>query len=91
MVLLGFTWFLSALGTANSPLLYTVSLVLGGLWGGVFLHLGMSFPTGRLRDSLDRAIVIAGYVIFPLRVRARRCSSPARRSSTAPAARRTCS
>jgi signal transduction histidine kinase len=66
MVLLGFTWFLSALGTANSPLLYTVSLVLGGLWGGVFLHLGMSFPTGRLRDSLDRAIVIAGYVIFPL-------------------------
>ena len=22
----------------------------GGLWGGVFLHLGLSFPTGRLRD-----------------------------------------
>ena len=32
----------------------------------MFLHLGLSFPTGRLRSRLDRALVIAGYVIFPL-------------------------
>ena len=32
----------------------------------MFLHLGLSFPSGRLRDRLDRALVIAGYVIFPL-------------------------
>jgi len=33
--------------------------------GGVFLHLGVSFPSGRLESRRDRAIVYAGYVIFP--------------------------
>jgi signal transduction histidine kinase len=66
MVLLGFAWFLFTLDAADSPLVYTVALVAGGLWGGVFLHLGLSFPTGRLAAPLDRALAIAGYVIFPL-------------------------
>jgi signal transduction histidine kinase len=66
MILLGFAWFLFTLDAANSPLVYTFALVTGGLWGAVFLHLGMSFPTGRLRTRLDRALVIAGYFVFPL-------------------------
>ena len=66
MVLLGFAWFLFTLDAANSPPVYTFALVAGGLWGGVFLHLGMTFPSGRLRSRLERAIVIAGYLIFPL-------------------------
>jgi signal transduction histidine kinase len=66
MVLLGFAWFLSALAFANSPLLFSVSEVTGGLWGGVFLHLVMSFPSGRLGPGRDRALVIAGYLIFTL-------------------------
>src|SRR3712207_3298193 len=66
MVLLGFAWFLSTLESANSPLVYTVALVVGGLWGAVFLHLGMTFPSGRLPPGLDRALVVAGYAIFPL-------------------------
>jgi signal transduction histidine kinase len=66
MVLLGFAWFLFTLNAANSPLVYTFALVVGGLWGGVFLHLGLSFPSGRLVDPLDRALTIAGYVVFPL-------------------------
>jgi signal transduction histidine kinase len=40
--------------------------VTGGLWGAVFLHIGISFPSGRVAPGLDRALVIAGYVIFPL-------------------------
>jgi signal transduction histidine kinase len=64
MVLLGFTWFLSALSFADSPLVYSFALVVGGLWGGVFLQLIMSFPSGRLAPGWDRALVIAGYVIF---------------------------
>jgi len=64
MILLGFAWFLFTLDAANSPLAYTFALVFGGLWGGVFLHLGQSFPSGRLTTPVDRAIVIAGYVIF---------------------------
>jgi signal transduction histidine kinase len=66
MVLLGFGWFLFTLDAANARWLYTVGLVTGGLWGGVFLHLGLSFPSGRLATPLDRALVIAGYFIFPL-------------------------
>jgi len=66
MILLGFAWFLFTLSSANSPLVYTFALVTGGLWGGVFLHIGLSFPSGRLAPGIDRVLVIAGYVIFPL-------------------------
>jgi signal transduction histidine kinase len=65
MILLGFAWFLFTLDAANSPAVYTFALVAGGLWGALFLHLGLSFPSGRLRSRLDRALVIAGYVVFP--------------------------
>ena len=65
MILLGFAWFLFTLDAANSTLVYTLALVAGGLWGALFLHLGLSFPTGRLRTRLDRALVLAGYVVFP--------------------------
>jgi signal transduction histidine kinase len=66
MILLGFAWFLYTLDAANSPFVYTFALVTGGVWGSVFLHLGLGFPSGRLRDRLDRGLVGAGYVIFPL-------------------------
>jgi signal transduction histidine kinase len=66
MVLLGFAWFLSILAASDNRLVYTFALLTGGIWGGIFLHLGMSFPTGRLAPGLDRTLVIAGYVIFPL-------------------------
>jgi signal transduction histidine kinase len=66
MVLLGFAWFLSTLDAANSAPVYTFSQVAGALWGGVFLHLGLSFPSGRLTSALDRRLALAGYLIFPL-------------------------
>jgi len=66
MVLLGFAWFALRLEASNSAVVHTAGEVLGGLFGGVFLHLGLSFPTGRLRDGLDRAIVAVGYVVFVL-------------------------
>jgi len=65
MALLGFAWFLFTLDAADSPVVYTFALVAGGLWGSVFLHLGLSFPSGRLPSRVDRALVIAGYVVFP--------------------------
>jgi hypothetical protein len=66
MVLLGFAWFLFTLDASDAPLVHTFALVAGGVFGGVFLHLGLSFPTGRLATRLDRRLTIAGYVIFPL-------------------------
>jgi signal transduction histidine kinase len=64
MVLLGFAWFLSALSFADSALVYSFAFLAGGLWGGVFLQLVMTFPSGRLARGWDRGLVIAGYVIF---------------------------
>jgi signal transduction histidine kinase len=66
MILLGFAWFVFTLQSSDLPLVYTFAAVAGGLWGGVFLHLGLSFPSGRLRDRYDRVLVAAGYVVFPL-------------------------
>ena len=66
MILLGFAWFLYTLDAANSRLVYTFALVVGGLWGAVFLHLGVSFPTGRLTDPTARRLAIVGYFVFPL-------------------------
>ena len=65
MVLLGFAWFLFTLQASDSPLIYTVASAVGGLWGGIFLHLGVSFPSGRLTSARDRGLVIAGYLIIP--------------------------
>jgi signal transduction histidine kinase len=66
MVLLGFAWFAFTLDAADASAVYTFALVAGGLWGGVFLHLGLSFPGGRLATRIDRRLAAAGYVIFPL-------------------------
>jgi signal transduction histidine kinase len=66
LIALGFAWLLSTLEAANQPLPYTIGLTIGGLWGSFFLHLGMTFPSGEIDTRLDRAIVIAGYIIFPL-------------------------
>jgi signal transduction histidine kinase len=66
MVLLGFAWLNFMLGTGDSATVRAYAEVTGGLWGAVFLHIGISFPSGRVAPGLDRALVIAGYVIFPL-------------------------
>ena len=68
MVLLGFAWCIPALTFANPPLVYTFALVAGGVWGGVFLQLVLTFPSGRIASGRDRAMVIAGYLIFTARV-----------------------
>jgi len=64
MVLMGFAWYLPALGLLSSPPLHTLGEVLAGLWGGVFLHLALSFPSGRLAPGWDRRLALAGYLLF---------------------------
>src|SRR4029079_16319774 len=58
MIVLAFAWFLFTLDGANDPTAYTLARILGGLWGSVFLHLGLSFPTGRLTEHADRMLVL---------------------------------
>ena len=90
MILLGFAWFLFTLDAANSPLLYTVGLVLGGLWGSLFLHIGVSFPTGRLQPTRSTAGWPSPATSSSRWRRCQRCCSPRRTTSAATTARRTC-
>ena len=66
MVLAGFAWFLGPLYASDAPLVFTFGIVLSGLWGPVFGHLLLSFPTGRLPTLARRRIVAASYVLIPL-------------------------
>ena len=63
MVVLGFTWFFASLAFSNSPLLFTLASFTAGLWGGVFLHIVIAFPSGRLAPGRDRALALAGYFV----------------------------
>ena len=89
MVALGFAWCVAAISLANSAVAFSLGLVAGGLWGGVFLHLLVSFPTGRLSAGADRRIVLSGYALFTVgAIPPLLFSGP--RSWPATTARRTC-
>jgi signal transduction histidine kinase len=66
MVLVGFAWFLGPLYAADSPLVFTLGIVASGLWGPIFGHVLLSFPTGRLPTRARRRLVAASYVLIPL-------------------------
>jgi signal transduction histidine kinase len=66
MVLVGFAWFLAPVYAADSPLVFTLGIVVGSLWGPIFGHLLLSFPTGRLPTRARRRLVAASYVLIPL-------------------------
>ena len=74
MTALGFAWFLAPLSAADSSLLFTAGFVLGAIWGPLLAHVLLSFPSGRLPSGRQRALIVAGYVLAPLRAGARRCS-----------------
>jgi hypothetical protein len=61
MVLLGLAWFLKGLKASDASLLYTLGFVLAGMYAAVFVHLLLSFPTGRLDPGPQRIVVRAAY------------------------------
>jgi signal transduction histidine kinase len=64
MVWFGFAWFLSVVGVLDARVPLTLGFVTGGVWGGVFLQLVLTFPSGRIAGATDRRLIIAGYLIF---------------------------
>ncbi|MDQ6803772.1 MAG: histidine kinase [Actinomycetota bacterium] len=51
------------LQNTGPPSLVAVGLILGQAPIAVILHILLAFPSGRLRGGLDRALVIAGYLV----------------------------
>ena len=62
MVVAGVVWFLTSLSSANVAFPFTVGIAFDLLPAVLFLHVFLSFPSGRLEGWLARSLVAAGYV-----------------------------
>ena len=62
MVVAGAVWFLTGLSSANVALPFTVGIAFDLLPAVLFLHVFLSFPSGRLEGWFARGLVAAGYV-----------------------------
>jgi len=63
LVLVGFTWMLSALWEANEGWVYGLGAFAGSLFLAAFVHLMLAFPDGRLGTKLERRTVVAVWFI----------------------------
>src|SRR5919204_5389534 len=66
MVFIGFAWFATFLADAGSSLVFTSGKALESFYLLGFVYLVLSFPTGRLRSKLDRALIAAAVAIVTL-------------------------
>ena len=57
MTLVGFTWFVGALTSADADWAYTLGLVLSSVWVGALVHMLVAYPTGRVAPGLERRLV----------------------------------
>jgi len=62
MTAVGFAWFLAGLVEANSSAIFTIGAYVGPLYLVLVAHMVLSFPSGRLETTPQRAIVVAGYL-----------------------------
>jgi signal transduction histidine kinase len=62
MTAVGFAWFLAGLIEANSSAIFTIGAYVGPLYIVLVAHMVLSFPSGRLETTPQRAIVVAGYL-----------------------------
>jgi signal transduction histidine kinase len=63
MVFIGFAWFATFLADADASLVFTLGTALESIYLLGFVYLVLSFPTGRLRSGLDRALIAAAAVL----------------------------
>ena len=63
MVFIGFAWFATFLADAGSSLVFTVGKALESIYLLGFVYLVLSFPTGRLRGTFERALITSGVVL----------------------------
>jgi signal transduction histidine kinase len=59
LVLTGFAWFLPSLSASGNDLLYSVGRIAGWTVEAALIYLVLAFPSGRLKNRLDRGLVLA--------------------------------
>jgi signal transduction histidine kinase len=62
MCAVGFAWCTSGLMLSNDSLVFTIGAYLGPLYVVLVGHMLIAFPTGRLTDDLEKAVVAVGYL-----------------------------
>jgi signal transduction histidine kinase len=62
MTLTGFLFFVSEAAASNNPVVFTVSTLLGNLFLAVVVHMLLAMPSGRLRTTGERVLVVATYI-----------------------------
>jgi signal transduction histidine kinase len=62
MVAAGFVNFISTLSWTTTQVTFTLGQALDLLPPVLFLHVFLAFPTGRLRDPFERALVASAYI-----------------------------
>jgi class 3 adenylate cyclase len=62
MLLAGIAYFIPYVGNVPTDVASTISTLTFSLWYPVGAHVALAYPDGRLRSTVDRAIVSAGYV-----------------------------
>jgi signal transduction histidine kinase len=63
MAFIGFAWFATFLADAGSSVVFTFGKALESVYLLGFVYLVLSFPTGRLRSRVDRALIVAAVAI----------------------------
>jgi signal transduction histidine kinase len=61
MTATGFAWFASELSASDDDLLFTIGILLDGLFVAVVGHLLIAFPTGVLATRTERVLAGVGY------------------------------
>jgi signal transduction histidine kinase len=63
LTLIGFGWFVASLSTSSDPAVYSVGRIAGWMVEAAIIYLVLSFPSGRLAGSTDRALVAAALAV----------------------------
>ncbi len=57
----GYLWLLPGLARLPYPLPFTLGNLIAPLYGAALAHLGLAWPTGRLRSRFEVGVVVAEY------------------------------
>jgi signal transduction histidine kinase len=63
MIAVGFVFWLGSLVLIAKPLLFTLGLLLGGLFIGTVVHMLLAYPSGRL-EPRARRLIVATYLLL---------------------------
>ncbi|HUA07178.1 MAG TPA: histidine kinase [Solirubrobacteraceae bacterium] len=70
MVLTGFLWFAGLLSEATDGALYTLGVAVEYTFVAGFIYIILTFPSGRLRGTLDRCLMLLAIAALGLQVAA---------------------